>query len=192
MCHQLYLLAKYPHWQQKLDEELQAVFKDKYTTDGILYPTRDELNQLELLHCLIKESLRMYPPAASLFERVSVATDKEVVLGDYCIPGGTLIDVNVIAIHRNPQIWGNDAEEFKPERFLDMKHHVAYSYLPFGLGSRRCIGESFSLQEQLIILLHVVKQFRLGLQQQQELEWTKGSIQLLKVSKDFSLHIKAK
>jgi alpha-guaiene 2-oxidase len=98
-----------------------------------------ELNYLKLV---IKETLRLHPPAPLLLPRLCKETCQ--LLG-YTIPSNTIIVVNAWALGRDKEYW-NDAEEFKPERFensiIDFKGNN-FELLPFGAGRRSCPGIGF-------------------------------------------------
>lgn len=84
---------------------------------------------------------------------------KNVVVGGLSIPAGTEFYLAVAAIHHDVEIWGTDAKEFNPARFLEPHNRHLASYLPFGLGSRICIGQNLAVVEAKIILATIIKKF---------------------------------
>src|SRR5579871_3275210 len=79
---------------------------------------------------------RLTPSVAQLPIRIA---SRDVMVGEYLIPKGAHITVNIYSLHHNPKYWGNDAEEFKPERFDgDVEKQHAYDYIPFSTGTRSC------------------------------------------------------
>ncbi|KAK7394151.1 hypothetical protein VNO78_14671 [Psophocarpus tetragonolobus] len=141
------LLASNSAWQQKVRAEVKSV-----CNGGI--PSLDQLSKLTLLHMVINESMRLYPPASVLPRMVF----EDLVLGDLYIPKGLSIWIPVLAIHHSEKLWGKDANEFNPERFTS-KSFVPGRFLPFASGPRNCVGQAFALMEAKIILAMLISQF---------------------------------
>lgn len=99
----------------------------------------------EYLDAVIKESMRLYPPAWAV-SREAIEPDE---LDGYSIPVGTTIFLSIYAIHRHPDHW-KDPEAFRPERFLENPNPTAY--YPFGFGPRVCIGNHFAIMEMREVL----------------------------------------
>ncbi|KAJ8759740.1 hypothetical protein K2173_009841 [Erythroxylum novogranatense] len=123
----LLLLAMHQDWQAKAREEVFRVCRNNEL------PTADNLSELKLVSMIISETLRLYTPVTMLMRR----TCKDVKLGGLSIPEDTQLALVVIATHRDPEIWGEDAEQFNPERFSEPRKHLG-SFFPFGLGPRIC------------------------------------------------------
>ncbi|CAI2171263.1 9789_t:CDS:2 [Funneliformis geosporum] len=150
----LYTLAKFPHEQDMLRAELVKAFPDKSKFN----PTYDEINSLEYLNCVVKETLRFYP-AAMFIQRSNI---KELVIGEHVIPKGSTIDIPIATLQRLPSIWGPTADNFDPKRWLDpslIKDVTNYNYLPFGTGVRSCIGNKIALSEFKVLLGILVRNF---------------------------------
>ena len=93
------------------------------------------------------------------------------------IPRGTTIEVHPYALHRDPDYWP-EPNQFKPERFLEPKHHP-WAYIPFGGGPRLCVGQRFALQEMRMFCAKLFKKFELSLAPGfKELEYFIGSAML--------------
>ncbi|XP_075970128.1 cytochrome P450 4d2-like [Anticarsia gemmatalis] len=131
----LLLLARYPDVQEKVYQEIQEVFGD---SDRPLVV--EDLPHLKYLELVIKESLRLYPPVPIISRKV----ETEVTL-----PSGLTLTrdcgifVNIWALHRNQKYWGEDAHEFKPERFINTALTHPAAYMAFSYGPRGCIGKYF-------------------------------------------------
>ncbi|XP_057430830.1 11-oxo-beta-amyrin 30-oxidase-like [Lotus japonicus] len=133
------LLARHPEWQARARQEVLQVF-------GNQNPNNDGLSHLKIMTMILYEVLRLYPPAI-YFNRV---VPEDLKLGDLSLPAGTHISIPILLIHHDNDIWGDDAKEFKPERFSEGIAKATkgqLSYFPFGWGPRMCIGQNFSLLE---------------------------------------------
>ncbi|KAM3295598.1 hypothetical protein ACQJBY_038087 [Aegilops geniculata] len=134
-------LMRSPRVMGKLQHELREAFRGRAAISE-----RDiEAGSLPYLKLVIKENLRLHPPAPLLVPRESIHACE---LGGYVIRAGSRVVVNAWAIGRDPRYWGEDAEEFRPERFADSPVDftgASYEFLPFGAGRRMCPGVSYSL-----------------------------------------------
>ena len=137
-----YLLSQNRKIEKKLVEELESVFD----IDGT--PTVEDIPKLKLTEKVLRESMRLYPPAWSLARYV----DKDYTLGKYTIPAGSTIMMSQYVIHRDPRYY-NEPEQFNPDRWsLESKSSLPrFSYFPFGGGIRACIGESFAWMEGVFL-----------------------------------------
>jgi cytochrome P450 len=148
-----YLLSQHPEVEAKLLEELQEVLGDRT-------PTIDDLPRLTYAEMLVKESMRLYPPAWG----VSRETIEECEIGGYRVPAGTQLLIFLWAMHRDPRYF-QDPEAFNPSRWESSlaKRVPKYAYLPFGAGPRICIGSSFAMTEAILLLATIAKTCRLEL-----------------------------
>jgi cytochrome P450 len=147
-----YLLAQHPEVEAKLLAEIDTL--------GGRLPTMADLAQLPYTDMVVKESMRLYPPAGG----VSRQAVEDVTIGSYNIPEGSTIAVSTYVMHRNARHFP-DPERFEPERFS--KERAAeipkYAYLPFGAGPRVCIGNAFAMMEARLILAAVLQRYSLKL-----------------------------
>src|SRR3712207_4308260 len=104
--------------------------------------------------------MRLYPPVAFM-SRAAIEEDR---VAGMKIPAGSLVMIAPYVLHRHRTLWA-DPDSFDPDRFMPGRRETIdrYAYLPFGAGPRVCIGASFSLQEAMIVLAHVVRSFRFAL-----------------------------
>jgi cytochrome P450 len=112
-------------------------------------PTWETLDDLEVTERVVKEALRMYPPAAVLFRETTTATS----LGGYHVPEGTKVLLPQHTVHRDER-WFDDPETFRPARFREESaaERPDFAYFPFGGGPHQCIGMHFATME----LKHIV------------------------------------
>ena len=148
-----YLLAQHPEVEAKLHAELDAVL-------GGRTPTIADLPALKYADQIIKESMRLYPPAYAMGRQALQSFE----LGGYRIPAKAQIFFFQYVTHRDPRFF-SEPETFKPERWTDefVKQLPRYAYFPFGGGPRLCIGNSFALMETVLILTTIAQRFRLKL-----------------------------
>uniref|UniRef100_F6SZ84 Thromboxane-A synthase n=1 Tax=Equus caballus TaxID=9796 RepID=F6SZ84_HORSE len=147
-----YLLATNPDCQEKLLREVDH-FNEKHTA-----PEYCSLQEgLPYLDMVIRETLRMYPPA---FRFTREAVQDCELLGQR-IPAGTVIETAVGALHHDPEHWPRP-EAFDPERFTAeaWRRQRPFTYLPFGAGPRSCLGVRLGLLEVKLTLLHLLRKFR--------------------------------
>ncbi len=147
-----YLLAKNPQCTEKIYAELNKVLNSRT-------PTIEDLPNLPYLQAVYSEALRLYP-SIPILNRKSI--DEDTIQG-YTIPKGSEILLHIYALHRNKHYW-KDPLEFNPERFLDPNQPIHKpAYLPFGLGPRSCLGQSFAHIEIPLILANLAQKFKLRL-----------------------------
>lgn len=146
-------LSYHPEVERKVTAEVNKVI-------GNRLPTFDDLNQLKYLSMVIKETLRLHPP---LFTLLRGAIDSDT-LGEFAIPKGSGVSLNIYQVHRHPDFW-NNPEGFDPERFLNnpLGQSHPFAYLPFGSGQRRCPGSGFSTMEAMLMISMIVQRAQLCL-----------------------------
>jgi cytochrome P450 len=148
-----YLLSQHADIRKTLDQELDHRLGDRL-------PTLNDLDELPWVDMVIKESLRLYPPASSIL-RTPI---QPLVLGPYTVPENALIVVSPYTLHRHPRFFPQP-DQFRPERFSseEGKEIPRYAYIPFGAGPRICIGNMFALMEARLILATMAQSLNLEL-----------------------------
>ncbi|KAF5539152.1 lipase esterase [Fusarium phyllophilum] len=142
----LYYLLKNPSCMDKLREEV-----DTFTANGQLstFVTYKESQAMPYLQAVIKEALRLHPATGLPLERV-VPKGGATISGRF-FPEGAIVGINTWVAHRDRSIFGQDVDSFSPERWLqDDEERVVLMnrfWMPFGLGSRTCIGRHISMLE---------------------------------------------
>jgi len=148
-----YLLAKHPHIQQRLYNEIV----DHLQVDEDL--SYEQVSQLNYLDQVISETLRLFPPVVLMVTR-EAANDTEI--GGYKIPAGTNIQIPIWQIHHDPELWPNP-HLFDPDRFMPelKKERDPMAWLPFGAGPRGCIGIRFGLLETKVALAKLLIKYQI-------------------------------
>ncbi|HKW18018.1 MAG TPA: cytochrome P450 [Terriglobales bacterium] len=146
-----YLLGQYPEIEQKLQEELDRVLSGRA-------PEFADMARLPFTERVIKESMRLYPPAWSLAR--TVISDFE--LRGYTIPAGANVVMSQWIMHRHPGYFP-EPEKFDPDRWLADRGNKLprFAYYPFGGGPRQCIGAAFAMMEATLLLATIAQHFRL-------------------------------
>lgn len=148
-----YCLSQHPQVEARLHEELARVL-------GGRTPTISDLPRLQYTEMVIKEAMRLYPPAWGT-TREAIA---DVELGDYTLRKGGVAFLNFWGVHRDARFFPNP-DRFDPERFNpeNEKQIPKYAFLPFGAGPRVCIGSAFAMMEARLIVATVAQHFRFEL-----------------------------
>ncbi|KAI0642931.1 cytochrome P450 [Trametes meyenii] len=151
----VYYLLKNPETLRKLRDEIDTKL------GGRRFTTQD-LNTLPYLIAVMRETLRLSPTAPA---RTVAPFEDTVIGGKYFVEKGASIIVNTIDCQRDPKVWGDDADEFKPERMLDGKYEALprNAWQAFGYGMRACIGGAFAWQEGQIALVTILQHFDLAM-----------------------------
>ncbi|MCA9579689.1 MAG: cytochrome P450 [Myxococcales bacterium] len=153
LAHTFYLLSKHPHVEQRLRAELDDVLGDRL-------PTAEDAKQLVYTERVLKEAMRLYPPAWTTGRQVN----EEVMVGGYRVPVGSQILVSQWVVHRDARFYP-DPEAFDPDRWEPERAKIIprYAYFPFGGGPRICIGNHFAMLEATLILAIVLRRFHFEL-----------------------------
>lgn len=154
----LFNIVKRPEVLRKLRIELDQAAQNGQLSDPPLF---SETQKLPYFQAVLKESLRVHPAVGFPLWR-EVPSGGATICGRY-FPAGLNLGVNPWVAHRNRQIWGSDAEEFRPERWTDSSEDKLRDmnavFMPFGMGSRTCIGKNISLLEVSKLIPHILRKF---------------------------------
>ncbi|QPC82933.1 cytochrome P450 [Phototrophicus methaneseepsis] len=147
------LLSQNPDVAAKLHEEIDSVLQGRL-------PSLADLRNLPYTEMVIKEGMRLYPPAWS----VGRLAMEDLQIGDYEIKAGTGVNMSIVHMHRDPR-WWEDAMAFRPERFAPENADKInkYAYMPFGGGPRVCVGNSFAQLEAHLLLATIAQRYTLSL-----------------------------
>ncbi|KAH8812118.1 cytochrome P450 [Xylogone sp. PMI_703] len=145
-----YHILTHPGVQKTVTEELRAAFPDKVIGSEDAMPKYSELGKLPYLQACLKESLRLTPPATIHLPR-SVPAGGKMIAGTY-YPAGATVGISALPIHHNPELFGPDALKFNPDRWIHGSKGLSVEemnkyWIPFGIGSRQCIGKNVALLE---------------------------------------------
>ncbi|HMF20760.1 MAG TPA: cytochrome P450 [Pseudolabrys sp.] len=145
----LYLLSQSPPWRERVQAEADREFDDQ--TDSLA-------DRLVETRAVIDESNRLYPPIGAI-SREAIGPDE---LAGELIKPGTMVVVAPYVLHRHHMLWAKPAR-FDPNRFLGRAREMIdrFSYLPFGVGPRICIGATFAIQEASIVVAAIMRHFTL-------------------------------
>lgn len=160
LAHALYLLSLNPQAEERLHEEIAHVLGDRL-------PTADDVRKLVYTDQVLKETMRLYPPAWS--------TGRETVepyeLHGCKIPVGSQLITSQWIVHRDAR-WYPEPERFDPDRWSAdrAKEIPRYAYFPFGGGPRVCIGNHFAMMEATLLLAMIVQRFHVELLPGERLE----------------------
>jgi len=151
----LWLLANNPSSQEKLREEVTELLEKSPT------PDYRSLKDCQMLDCVIMESLRLLPPVPMTIRK---AAKSDWIDGIY-VPKGTLFYIPIRVSNTWKEFWGEDAEEFKPERWLHLPkaYHPSLSLQTFIAGPHACIGRTMAIIEMKAIIAVLISYFSVEL-----------------------------
>ncbi|KAG2139717.1 cytochrome P450 [Suillus clintonianus] len=156
----VYLLSQHPQVMDRLRQEILS------TIGPSRRPTHEDMRSLRYMRAVINETLRLYPPVPFNFKTSCEATVLPAVNGGspMFVPADTLVIYSVFVMHRRKDLWGPDALEFDPDRFLDERLQKYLSpnpfiFLPFNAGPRICPGQQFAYHEMSFFLVRLLQSF---------------------------------
>ena len=162
LSHALYLLGRHADVLRRVHAEVDEVL-------GGRLPTEADVSRLTLTERVLKEAMRLYPPAWVTGREVA----SPIEIGGHRIPVATQVMVSQWLVHRDPRWWPRP-EAFDPDRFLPevVKTRPRFAYFPFGGGPRVCIGSHFAMMEAILMLSLIVSRFDVELLPHEELRFS--------------------
>lgn len=151
-----WLLDREPEAAARLRREIDTVLGDETAT-------YDDVARLPYTMAVIAETMRLRPPAWMLEREVL----EPITIGGFTAPVGTTVLMSPWILHHDPRSWGADAAKFRPDRWINAEGTFDPSapgqprgaYMPFGAGSRICIGESFAWTEAVLVLATLARRW---------------------------------
>ncbi|CAE6435503.1 unnamed protein product [Rhizoctonia solani] len=152
----VYMLSQNPEIMARLREEII----DRLGTSSI--PTPQDLKEMKYMRAFLNETLRLFPPVPANSRAAKKSTVLKVKDKNYFVPSGTRIIWSTLLMHRRKDLWGPDADEFDPNRWLDdrFKKYVMsnpFIFLPFSAGPRICLGQQFAYSEASFFLCRLLQ-----------------------------------
>ena len=144
-----FLLAQNPEAEARLHDEIDSILGDRP-------PAFTDLEHLPYTEMILKESMRLYPPAWIVSRQAMEA----VQVGEYVMPEGTAVHLVIYAAHHDAR-WWPQPEAFVPERFsrAEGAHLNKHAYMPFGAGPRVCVGKPFALMEGRLLIATIAQRY---------------------------------
>ncbi|EAR93989.2 cytochrome P450 family monooxygenase (macronuclear) [Tetrahymena thermophila SB210] len=144
----LYYLSQNPKIQEEARDEVINILKSRTQSqdpkDLFNSLAFEDLSQMPLVHSILKESLRLIPPAAAVLGRYA---NRDIEIGEFSVKKGDLVNTHFIYSQSNPDLYPNP-EKFDPYRWMNQKEQKnAFNFTPFSLGPRNCIGQHLAIIE---------------------------------------------
>lgn len=150
----LHYLARHPEIAARARAEVDQVWGDAET------PGYDQVAKLRYVRRVLDESLRLWPTAPAYAREATRDTE---LTGIHPMRRGAWALILTPMLHRDPEVWGPDAEEFDPDRFdaKAVRSRAPHTFKPFGTGARACIGRQFALHEATLVLGLLLRRYEL-------------------------------
>jgi cytochrome P450 len=155
----LWELPRHPDIMSRLRAEITEFI-------GADIPTYEQLKEMKYLRAIINESQRLYPIVPSnsrecLHDTTLPRGGGPDGSAPILVPKGAYVAYHTYSMHRRPDIYGADAAEFKPERWLKPGFRPGWAYIPFSGGPRVCIGQNFALTEAMFVVVRLLQVFEI-------------------------------
>ncbi|KAI9441682.1 cytochrome P450 monooxygenase pc-bph [Lactarius indigo] len=158
-CAITYYLASNPEVQKKLQNELDEALRGE---EDPVSPY-DAVKNLPYLNAVIDEGLRLHSTSGIGLPRI--VPEGGIKIGDHFFEQGTVLSVPSYTIHRDVEVWGNDASVFRPERWFERDSDAMQrAFNPFSYGPRACVGRNLASLELLVIISSIFRRFDIMLE----------------------------
>ncbi|KAI0403420.1 cytochrome P450 [Xylaria palmicola] len=161
-CALLYHAARTPGVLRKLQEELDAAIPDK----AVKVPDYESVRNLPYLEAVISETLRIHSTSGIGLPRQIPQDSSGIHLRGHYFPPGTVLSVPTYSIHHSKEIWGEDADEFRPERWAEATPRQRNAFIPFSYGPRSCVGRNVAEMEMKMIAATWLRRYDVFLRQE--------------------------
>ncbi|PWN96219.1 putative benzoate 4-monooxygenase cytochrome P450 [Tilletiopsis washingtonensis] len=163
-CAILHHLGTTPRAMKKLQEELDRELLDKEIVDESGVPRMDDVNELPYLQAVLSESLRYHSTSSLGLPRI-LPPQGATICGRF-FPGGSVLSVPAYTIHRDAEVWGKDAEEYNPDRWLPegARKEFDKAFVPFSVGPRACVGRNVAMAELSILIAAIIMRYDIVLE----------------------------
>lgn len=155
-------------------------------------PTLDDRIKLNYTEACVREIFRLETIAPTAIGHTAL---KDCKLQGYDVPANSFALVTLYAFHRDKQFWGEDAEKFNPERFLDKNGELSLSLdasLPFGAGKRLCAGETFARNTFFLLVTSLLQNFNISLPENEKVDLEKNGTGFIRYVPPFSVKLHAR
>lgn len=177
MCALLYHACSTPHVVPKLQAELDAVipWSAATTTTRARVPKYEDVRDLPYLDSVIKETLRIHSTSSLGLPRLIPEGSPGVTICGTHFPSGTVLSVPSYTIHHSTSIWGDDADEYRPERWNKdvLTERQRKAFIPFSHGPRACVGQNVAVMELAVFVACIFRWWEFEVRQQ-DLETREG------------------
>jgi benzoate 4-monooxygenase len=158
-CALLYHCLQHPDVVRKLQQELDDALPD---ADAV--PNYSQVKDLPYLDAVIKETMRIHSTSSLGLPRLIPPGPGITLLGHH-FPQGTVLSVPAYTIHHSTEIWGQDADTFKPERWENVTEKQKAAFIPFSYGPRACVGRNVAEMELALIVGTVFRRYEFEIRQ---------------------------
>lgn len=160
-CALLYHVTRTPGVLQKLQAELDAAIPSSFTV-----PTFEMVRDLPYLNCILNETLRHHCTSGIGLPRQIPPQSPGVTIQGHYFPPGTVLSVPTYTIHHSKEIWGPDADDFRPERWEQVTTRQKNAFIPFSHGPRACVGRNVAEMEMKLIAATWARRYTVELRQE--------------------------
>ncbi|CAH8361027.1 unnamed protein product [Eruca vesicaria subsp. sativa] len=177
----VWILSKNPNVVDKIRQEINKNLPKSKTDQVKSSFDHTELNKLVYLHATLYESMRLYPPAP--FERTS-PVKADVLPSGHKVHANAKIIILLYALGRMKAVWGEDASEFKPERWVSntgsLRHEPSFKFLAFNAGPRSCLGKQLAMILMKTVIVEILQNYDIHVIKGQKIEPLPGLILRMK------------